>query len=443
MAKAKSSKKSPNMLAISGVLLIAAVILLTVSPDSSQVGLYGLYAAATLACILGSVACFIAWAVSSIKSLFTRKTAPVKRREVDAASIKNASAQNTWDAAVLEDFGLYTPSFDFANSSQYAEALKSVRRKQKDEIRRFNESLKSTTWAVNGKKSEGKRLVTKVGKLVMIAYNGECDDLVRRIKVTNAERSIEAIRKAADNINSLGDVLGISIPKGYVALKVKEAKLAVEFAEAKAAEKEAIREARERQREEQKLAKEIEDARRKLEKERAQYQSAYSDVLARLVDCADDAEREALSAKAEELKGHLADVDKAVQDVDYREANQRAGYVYIISNVGSFGEGVYKIGMTRRLDPMDRINELGDASVPFAFDVHALIFSDDAPGLEAALHRAFEDKKVNLVNQRREFFRVSLDEIKAEVRKNHDETVEFTDEADAEQYRVSEKLRVQ
>ena len=133
----------------------------------------------------------------------------------------------------------------------------------------------------------------------------------------------------------------------------------------------------------------------------------------------------------------LQKLEGELKEVDYREANQKAGYVYVISNIGSFGEGVYKIGMTRRLNPMERVDELGDASVPFKFDVHAMIFSDDAPKLETALHHAFEGKKVNMVNNRREFFRVSLDEIKEVVKKNFDKTVEFVDIPDAEQYRQS------
>ena len=127
--------------------------------------------------------------------------------------------------------------------------------------------------------------------------------------------------------------------------------------------------------------------------------------------------------------------------MDYRAANQKAGYVYVISNIGAFGENVYKIGMTRRLDPMDRVDELGDASVPFDFDVHAMIFSEDAPKLEAALHNAFATRKLNFVNQRREFFNVSLAEIKEVVKKNFDKTVEFVEFAPAEQYRESLLLR--
>ena len=141
------------------------------------------------------------------------------------------------------------------------------------------------------------------------------------------------------------------------------------------------------------------------------------------------------------MENRLSDIDKALTDIDYRQANMKAGYVYIISNIGAFGENVYKIGMTRRLDPQDRVDELGDASVPFNFDVHAMIFSDDAPALEAALHRAFENRKLNMVNQRREFFNVTLDEIKEVIKENFDKTVEFIDVPDAEQYRISLKMK--
>ena len=152
-------------------------------------------------------------------------------------------------------------------------------------------------------------------------------------------------------------------------------------------------------------------------------------------------EKELLAEKRAEITAQLSELDKAIKDVDYRAANQKAGYVYVISNIGAFGEGVYKIGMTRRLDPTERIEELGDASVPFDFDIHAMIFTEDAPKLEAALHKAFEDRRVNMVNARREFFRVSLDEIKSVIRQNFDKTVEFVDIPDAEQYRQTLLMR--
>ena len=204
--------------------------------------------------------------------------------------------------------------------------------------------------------------------------------------------------------------------------------------------KEEQKEARARMREEAKLAKEIEEERKKLEKEQQHYQNALERINAQLAS-ASEADRTAIEEKKAELVAQLDKIDKEFKDVDYREANQRAGYVYVISNIGAFGENVYKIGMTRRLDPQDRVDELGDASVPFDFDVHAMIFSDDAPRLEAALHNAFADRKLNFVNQRREFFRVSLDEIKKVVKENYDRSVEFVELAPAEQYRESIKLR--
>ena len=191
-------------------------------------------------------------------------------------------------------------------------------------------------------------------------------------------------------------------------------------------------------REAARLQKEIEAQRKKFEKEQTHYQTAYDRLMKQLEHSPDD---EALLSKKAELENQLKDIDKAIKDIDYREANQRAGYVYVISNIGAFGPDVYKIGMTRRLDPQDRVDELGDASVPFNFDVHAMIFSDDAPALETALHKAFEDRKLNMVNTRREFFHVTLNEIKDVVKKNFDKTVEFIDVPDAEQYRISLKMQ--
>lgn len=193
-------------------------------------------------------------------------------------------------------------------------------------------------------------------------------------------------------------------------------------------------------REEAKLAREIEEARKKLEKEQQHYNNALAKVNAQL-DAASEEDRAAIEEKKSIIESQLQKIDKEFADVDYRQANQRAGYVYIISNIGAFGENVYKIGMTRRLDPQDRVDELGDASVPFNFDVHAMIFSDDAPKLEAALHNAFADRKLNFVNQRREFFNVTLEEIKKVVKENFDKSVEFVELAPAQQYRESILLR--
>ncbi len=243
-------------------------------------------------------------------------------------------------------------------------------------------------------------------------------------------------------ISKLGTIMSVSITPRYLELKIQELALAYEYAQKKQQEKEEAKLERERLREEAKLQKEIEEARKKLEKEQQHYQNALKQIESQLENTmAGSSDYEELIAKREQIKGELDDTCKAIEDVDYRAANHRAGYVYVISNIGAFGEDVYKIGMTRRLDPQERVDELGDASVPFNFDVHAMIFTEDAPTLEAALHKAFENKKLNMVNQRREFFRVSLDEIKTVIKANYDKTVEFIDIPNAEQYRISQKMR--
>lgn len=346
------------------------------------------------------------------------------------------------EAEEMESFGLYTPRFDFQSAEEYSTRIAQLRQREKDMLKAINEATKNSKWTVNGSASKGRKMVRETTKLLMNAFNSECDEIVRKTKFSNIEKSVENISKIADRISKLGSTMGIRIPQAYVELKQSEAYIQYDYSRFKQAEKERMRELREQEREEAKLRKEIEEKRKQLAKERKQNENALSDIMKRLESASDD-ERAALLEKKRELESALGEIAKAEQDVDYREANQRAGFVYVISNIGSFGEGVYKIGMTRRLDPMERIAELSDASVPFNFDVHAMIFTDDAPGLEAALHREFDDRKVNKVNTRREFFRVTLDEIKRVVRENYDQTVEFVDIPDAEQYRISKKMQEQ
>ena len=340
----------------------------------------------------------------------------------------------------LQDFGIYEPRFDFQTVDEYDTKLKQIREMQKSVVKRMNKEAGESTWTVNGSSAQGKKMIRETTKLLMTAFNSECDEIVRKTKFSNVEKSRDNIKKLADKISKLGSTMGISIPYDYVSLKQEEVSLQYEYSLFKQKEKERIRELRAQEREEAKVRKEIEEKRKALEKERKQKQSALDDLLKRL-DTSSDDDRKAIEEKIEQLNESLGEIEKSKTDLDYREANKRAGFVYIISNIGSFGEGVYKIGMTRRLDPMERVYELGDASVPFNFDVHAMIFTEDAPALESALHREFEDRKLNMVNQRREFFRVSLDEIEAVVKANYDKTVEFVRVPDAEQYRVSQKMR--
>ena len=281
-------------------------------------------------------------------------------------------------------------------------------------------------------------MVKDMQKLLLRAFNSECDETIGKVKYNNFETSKKKILKSAEQIQKLGTMMGICVNDAYIESKIDELHLALEYQIKKKEEKELQRELRAQQREAARLKKEIEEERKKINKEKKHYEQALKNLLEQIKE---HGENEELLAKKHELENTLSDIDKSIQDIDYREANQRAGYVYVISNIGSFGENIYKIGMTRRLNPQDRVDELGDASVPFNFDVHAMIFSEDAPSLEAALHRAFEDRKLNMVNTRREFFNVTLDEIKEVVKNNFDKTVEFIEFPDADQYRTSLKMK--
>lgn len=351
---------------------------------------------------------------------------------------KSKQIVNLDDEILVQEFGLYQPQFDFASALDYKEELAKIRMRQKDLIKNNHAVTGRTDWQVNGNAAKGRKLVTDTQKLLLRAFNSECDELISKVKYTNFDASLNKIYKSSEAISKLGTIMEISITGQYLEAKVKELRLAFEYQQKKQEEKEEQKAARAEQREQAKIQKEIEEQRKKIEKEQTHYQTAFKRINDQLMANPNDPD---LLAKKSELEKQIDSIDKALTDIDYRQANMKAGYVYVISNIGAFGENIYKIGMTRRLDPQDRVDELGDASVPFNFDVHAMIFSDDAPALEAALHRAFEDRKLNMVNQRREFFHVTLDEIKEVVRKNFDKTVEFVDVPDAEQFRISERMR--
>ena len=355
------------------------------------------------------------------------------------AEVKNELIE-TEEAALLQSFGLYTPHFEFARADDYKARLLEIRARQKDAVKDGLAVTGNTTWSIDGSQTRGRKMVADIQKLLLRAFNAECDDIVEHVRYNNIESSEKRITASRDAISKLGQIMGIGITAGYYRMKIDELHLSFEWQQKKQQEKEEQREARAEMREAAKLAKELENERRKLEKEQSHYENALSKINEQLAAASDD-ELDAVRERKAQIEKQLEKIDAAFGDVEYREANQRAGYVYVISNIGAFGENVYKIGMTRRLDPMDRIDELGDASVPFKFDVHAMIFSDDAPKLEAALHNAFADKKLNFVNQRREFFNVSLEEIKQVVRDNFDKSVEFVEIPPAEQYRESLLLR--
>ena len=345
------------------------------------------------------------------------------------------------DEILFQEFGVYQPQYTFATLDEYKNELTRIRNEQKDLIKAGKAVICKIDWKVNGSEKEGKKLIAENIKQVIRTFNIECDICIDKVKFNNYENIENRIYKAYEMQNKLNETNSIEITNEYLLLKLQELNLAYEYKRKRQEEKEELRALREQQREEERVAREIETKRLELEKEQMHYQNALKRITEQLEAEQNEERKTFLEERIAELNDNLLDIDKAFADLDYREANHRAGYVYIISNIGAFGKDVYKIGMTRRLDPEDRIAELSGASVPFKFDIHAMIFSNDAPKLEAALHNAFAEKKVNLVNWRKEFFRVTLDEIKKVVQENHDKTVEFTNLPEAEQYRESEMLR--
>lgn len=343
------------------------------------------------------------------------------------------------ESILLQDFGMYSPIYDFATSDAYKDRLDAIRTEQKNMILNKKAATCSEVWTINGSEVQGRVMTNQNIKQILRCFNDECDMLISKVKFNNVTAYIDKIRKSFDALNRMNSKNAVSLSTAYLNLKIEELQLAYEYAVKKQQEKDEQRRIREQMREEAKLQKELEEARKDIEKEQKHYSNALSKINEQLEKC-DDVEKDVLLEKKAEIESHLSSLDKAMEDIDYRQANKRAGYVYIISNIGSFGENVYKIGMTRRLDPMERVDELGDASVPFKFDVHALIFSNDAPSLETALHHAFENKKVNMINGRREFFNVTLDEIEEVVKANYDKTVEFIKVPEAEQYRETQKI---
>lgn len=297
----------------------------------------------------------------------------------------------------------------------------------------------------NGHALESKNtLDSKVGrskaKQILKSFNSDINSILANTTLSNSEASRTKIIKAFEQSNKAFADESIAISKDYLTLKLQHLDLTLTALQRKRDEMEQQRAIKEQMREEEKVRKEIELEKKKIEKEVSQFAAESKKLMDYLAKANSDIERNLYADKIKELEEKIKLLEEDKKRVFEREANTRAGFVYVISNIGSFGENIYKIGMTRRLEPMDRIKELGDASVPFEFDVHAMIFSDDAPALETLLHQTFKDKQVNKVNPRKEFFNVPLTDIAELVKKEFNATTEFTMLAEAAQYR--ESLRI-
>jgi Domain of unknown function (DUF4041)/T5orf172 domain len=332
------------------------------------------------------------------------------------------------DERVLQEVGIYQYHHPVENSEEYSDRLRDLQEQVKSFVKDGQAILASDMFTFNGSLAKGRKMTADFSKLMLRAYNSEADNCVRTVRAGNVLTATKRLEAAIVSIGKLGSMMEMRINPAYHTLRVEEIELTADFQMKVQQEREDAREERERLREERRAEAELAAERERLAKERAHYANA----LAAVSVSGDPSEIAVLQAK-------LAELDGAIEQNDYRAANIRAGYVYVISNPGAFGPDVVKIGMTRRLEPLDRVRELGDASVPFPFSVHALFFSDDAITLENELHAAFAERKVNRVNERREFFFATPQEAREVLASKVGNLLEFTEQPDAVEFFQSRK----
>jgi len=329
------------------------------------------------------------------------------RRQIDTAT----------DVLEMQEIGLiFAGEHPTATSAEFGAAVKEARERRKAAAKAKSAAVATVPFTLSGSSAQGRKMTDDLVKLMLRAYNSELDALIRSTTATNATQRAQSLDKKREQIERLGKMVGIQIHREYHDLARYEIVTTGRWKAVQVHEKELEREHKARLREEKKALAEIEAEQAKLDRELTQYRDALSAM---------EADDDATPEQIDELRQELARVETEVADVTKRAANTRAGYVYVISNPGSMGGGVVKIGMTRRLDPNDRVRELGDASVPFKFLTHALIFSDDAVGLESELHRRFADVRVNRINMRREFFHTTPAEVRAALEQLNAHLVEW------------------
>ena len=349
--------------------------------------------------------------------------------------------RNLTDEVTLAETGFYECRYQHDTSAAFKKALAANQERQKEMLKGNSAALCTGQPGVT--KAEREQ-VDKLLSLMLRAFNGECDAAVAKVRYNNFEQLRNRIEKAFATINRLGAPQGCELAKWFLMLKVEELQLTCEHAMKVQAEKEEQREIKEQMRQDALVARDRERATQEaLDEERRRridVEKARRDFEVARAEQKSAEEQESLRQRVAELEDKLAEATAEKERAVSQAQLTRSGHVYVISNLGSFGENVYKIGMTRRLDPMDRVSELGDASVPFAFDVHAIISSRDAPALEAALHAKFSDRRLNLINRRKEFFHVTIQEI-AEVVREECGDILLTEIAQADEFAQSEAMR--
>ncbi len=338
------------------------------------------------------------------------------------------------DSLEIGTFGLYEPQFSFETSDKFKVEIDNNYLKQKELIKSGEAVICTTEWTVGGSKTEGRKMTNQYKKLMLYAFNGECEGLIAKVKWNNATKTKERIQKTFDSINKLGESQTIHITTEFLNLKLEEFALTYEYEQKKYEEKEEQKRIREQMRDEEKAQRELEREQKDAEEEERIFQKAL-DKARKELGSASQTDLNNLNEQIKTLEQKLQEAHERKERAISLAQLTKVGHIYVISNLGSFGENVYKIGMTRRLDPLDRVKELSDASVPFHFDVHAIIYSENAPQLEYELHQKFSDRRLNRINNKKEFFKASLDEIEAFVKEHANAEIEFTKLAEAREYR--------
>lgn len=358
-----------------------------------------------------------------------RRRAELPKLRAEYAELSRTLVE-TRETVILQEAGVYEYHHPLRDAVAYKARLAGVRAQIKDAVKAGNAVQGATHWTVNGSAREGAKMVREFSRLMLRAYNNEADNAVRSMKPYTLESSVARLQKARETISRLGSTMNIRITERYHSLQVEELELTADYLAKLAEEKERDREERARLREEEIARREYEREQERLRKEYAHYQATVTALR-------DQGDHDG----ATHAEGKLTEIQDAIDGITRRAANIRAGHVYVISNIGAFGENMVKIGMTRRLDPMDRVRELGDASVPFRYDVHAMVFSSDAVGLEHHLHHELTDRRVNLVNLRREFFRAHPADVRDILTRLDASIVTWVDEPEALEWRQSETVR--
>lgn len=370
--------------------------------------------------------------ISALEEVKLKASKEVKKLEKTKIELKTASENRV----IAETITPYQYLVDGPISDQIKTNLEKVKEKQKSLILKGKgfKIAKFISW--NGNLASGKAMQKRHGKFLITAFNAEVDNIISNTTARNFANSAKKIEKWFDRINKDGKDSFIQLSRDLLALRLEEQRHFFEYKYKKEMELEEQRYMRETLREEAKVKKEIEKFITVREKEEETYQKSLNAALVK-AKTANQEEIDKLNKHIEDLKLKLERASQEKERALSMAQLTRSGYVYVISNKGSFGEDIYKIGMTRRLEPLDRVRELSGASVPFHFDVHALIPSDDAPSLENRLHTKFSSKRVNKVNQRREFFKLSIEEIEGALTEFVDTDFNLVSEVTSDQYEES------